>query len=160
MKADSFYWSVASAWDRRTQSVQASDANLVLYFGGCEDLADGQRHEELTSLFPNALIIGCSGGSVLNPTCADDVTVSAVAVSFQKTRVALASAELDAFATAEACRLRAPRSSAQTRHTKKHRCRAPVSFAGERRLLISHWTWVLTVDSRPANFFCWIRAMR
>ncbi len=103
MKADSFYWSVASAWDRRTQSVQASDANLVLYFGGCEDLADGQRHEELTSLFPNALIVGCSGGSVLNTTCADDVTVSAVAVSFQKTRVALASAELDAFATAEAC---------------------------------------------------------
>ncbi len=103
MKVDNFEWSAATSWHRRSQSVQDGDANLVLYFGACEHLADGQRHGELKQLFPHAVILGCSGSSVLESCVADDVTVAAVAVSFQQARVSLASVELATHATAEDC---------------------------------------------------------
>ena len=103
MKVDNLDWSPTTSWGRRTQSVQSCDANLILYFGPHEHLADGERHAELRSLFPDAVILGCSGGSVLDSHVADDVAVAAVAVSFRHARVSLATVELDAYATAEDC---------------------------------------------------------
>lgn len=91
------------SWVRRTKSVQSCDANLVLYFGSHEHLVDGQRHAELSLLFPAAVILGCSGGSVLDSRVSPDVTVAAVAVSFQHARVSLASVELETHTTAENC---------------------------------------------------------
>ena len=103
MKVDNLDWSPTTSWTMRTQSVPSSDAHLVLYFGACEHLADGARHAELRQRFPRAVILGCSGSSVLDSGASDHVTVTAASVSFKHARVTLASVELAMHATAEDC---------------------------------------------------------
>ncbi len=103
MNVDNLEWRPETAWTVRSQTVDPLEAQLVLYFGDREQLADGVRHEELASRYPKAVILGCSGGSVLGPRMAHDVSITAVAVSCRAARVVLARTELAIHATQEEC---------------------------------------------------------
>lgn len=69
-------------------------AQLVLYFGSSDALADEIAFERLKMLFPQANIVGCStGGQLLDDQITDDIS-TAVAIQFDATEVLVAREEL------------------------------------------------------------------
>ncbi|MBZ0146258.1 MAG: FIST C-terminal domain-containing protein [Pseudorhodoplanes sp.] len=86
MHATSLFWKEDKGWDVK----QGVGANLVLYFGARESLADGSRFDELRDMFPGARIVGCStGGQIRNNDVCDD-EIAAVALSFDATDIQIA----------------------------------------------------------------------
>ena len=87
MLAQTLSWTPAAGW---TAPPGTRPADLVLYFGSRETLADGARHAELRALHPGAILLGCSsGGHALGEDVGDDGVVG-TAVTFDATRLRLA----------------------------------------------------------------------
>src|ERR1043165_5167600 len=87
MRTQQLSWSAAHGW--RAPGADYADADLVLYFGLRSALADGTRTQELRAMFANAHIVGCStGGQIRNDDVDDEI--AAVALRFDRTRIALA----------------------------------------------------------------------
>ncbi len=85
MRVEQFFWNEASGWN-----TSASEADLILYFGTREALANGARFEELRKGFPDAHIVGCTtGGQIRNNDVSDD-EIAAVALKFDATTIRLA----------------------------------------------------------------------
>ena len=92
MKVQEISWRANDGW----QGVdgQLSNANLVLYFGGRDGLADGARYRDLKDLYPKAHIMGCStGGQICGDEVHDDAIIAA-AVEFASTKVRLVSQDI------------------------------------------------------------------
>ncbi|MBI4275032.1 MAG: FIST C-terminal domain-containing protein [Rhizobiales bacterium] len=86
MRVEQFFWSNAAGWS----ATGGKKADLVLYFGTRQSLADGARYEELRALFSNAHIVGCTtGGQIRNNDVSDD-EISAVAMTFEATTTRIA----------------------------------------------------------------------
>jgi hypothetical protein len=81
-------WRKDSGWQASADG--AFKADLVLYFGGRETLADAARHHELKAMHPDAILLGCSTGGQIDGDDIDDAGLSGLAVSFSKTRIAIA----------------------------------------------------------------------
>jgi hypothetical protein len=81
-------WRPETGW--RTQPDEAFRADLVLYFGGRETLAEVERYHELKSLYPEAILLGCSTGGQIDGDDIEDAGLSGVAISFSQTRLAIA----------------------------------------------------------------------
>lgn len=76
----------------RTIGAPDSDADLVVYFGGCALLSGGAWHADLRAAYPRARLFGCStGGQMAGGDILDD-TLSAVAIRFEHTRIRAAEA--------------------------------------------------------------------
>jgi hypothetical protein len=87
MQANQLSWTAATGW-RLPAAAQAAD--LVLYFGTRQALADGARYDELRSMFPRAHLLGCStGGQITNDDVVDD-EIAAAALRFDATRLKFA----------------------------------------------------------------------
>jgi hypothetical protein len=100
MHVEQMYWREAAGWSQ--PSPRSRPANLVFYFGGRETLC-AERHRELAALYPTARILGCSsGGQIVDGELHDD-GIAAVAVTFDATRVALASELVSAPEHSRAC---------------------------------------------------------
>jgi hypothetical protein len=85
MHAHQLSWTEASGWRGR-----GGDADLVLFFGSRHALACGARFRELTDLFPQAHILGCStGGQIVNDDVSDE-EIAVAALKFAATRLRLA----------------------------------------------------------------------
>jgi hypothetical protein len=87
MRTHQLSWSATQGW--RAPGANYADADLVLYFGLRSALADGARTQELRAMFANAHVVGCStGGQIRNDDVDDEI--AAVALRFERTRIALA----------------------------------------------------------------------
>lgn len=78
-------WNRHGAWDAPTPP--HADAQLVLYFGDTDLLAGGKPFEALRRQFPDAVVAGCSAGSVIGGADVLDAEAVAVAVCFAHTTV-------------------------------------------------------------------------
>ena len=101
MQADQLTWNGVSGWN--AQGVIPDKANLVLYFGTRDALASGRRYDELRDMFPGAHVVGCStGGQISNRDISDD-DIAAIALSFDRTRLKLATAPASNSASSRIC---------------------------------------------------------
>lgn len=88
MRAKELTWSAAQAWTGDLSECDSTD--LVLYFGARRALADKARFDELHTIFPKAVIVGCStGGQIHNDDVVDD-EIAALAIHFDATKLKLA----------------------------------------------------------------------
>lgn len=90
MQIEQRQWTAPDGW-RRIGSEQGVDsAQLVLVFGGTEELSDPERYGELRAWYPDARILTCStSGEILGTSVYDD-SVTATAVSFASTEFRVA----------------------------------------------------------------------
>lgn len=98
MRATSFSWKGGS-WDFKPET----NADLVLYFGSRDAIADGSCYAELQEKFPSAHVVGCStGGQIQNNDVSDD-EIAAVALSFDSTKVRVATHTVTSAEHSRAC---------------------------------------------------------
>jgi hypothetical protein len=99
MRVDQWSWNEATGWN----GGGSGDANLVLFFGSRPALQCGTRYRQLRERFPKAHILGCSsGGQILNDDVTDD-EIAGAALSFERTRLRLASEPAPASERSRAC---------------------------------------------------------
>ena len=96
METQQLTWQAQQGWHGAPQPI---DAGLVLYFGSNEALQTGLWLSELTTLYPNAHIVGCStGGQIQSATAGatstgsgiDETGIAAVAMRFAATKLQIA----------------------------------------------------------------------
>ena len=87
-------WSAAGGWKHGDD---ASSAQAVMYFASPSVLAGQDVYGALKALCPNARIIGCSTGGEIAGAEVNDHSVSAVALRFASSHVALTSVALADF---------------------------------------------------------------
>src|ERR1700730_4193227 len=88
MHAHQLSWTEPSGW--RGGNGDGGIANLVLFFGAREALANGSRYRELRGMFPQAHILGCStGGQIVKDDVTDD-EIAVAALRFDATGLRLA----------------------------------------------------------------------
>lgn len=86
-------WTPENGW---TVFPAGSDAaQLVLVFGGTAQL-DVDRYNELRTVYPEALVVGCSTAGEIAGTSVSDDTLVVTAVRFAHSQVRLASARVEA----------------------------------------------------------------
>jgi hypothetical protein len=86
MRIDTLRWADDTAdW---LGAVPEPAPQLVLHFGPTDLLADGAPYRALRDRFPDATIVGCSAGSQILGRDVDDDAAIAVALRFERTRVA------------------------------------------------------------------------
>lgn len=87
MQTEQLQWSPGAGWQADVASL--ADAQLVLIFGGTDQL-DGARFAELRARYPHAMLFGCSSaGEILDVNVSDD-SVTATAIRFAGTPLCLA----------------------------------------------------------------------
>jgi hypothetical protein len=92
MRASQLYWKDLEGW--LDDSEQPVPADLVLYFGSRQMLAEDAHYTALRSRFPHANILGCSTGGQMTPGDVNDQMLTALALDFAQTPLRLASAEV------------------------------------------------------------------
>lgn len=101
MKTQRVSWSPANGIE--LAETAQSNADLLLYFGSRETLTNPLCLAELRGLYPRAIMFGCSsGGQIANNDISDD-TLSAVAMSFDSTRLRSAEATIGVAAESYGC---------------------------------------------------------
>jgi hypothetical protein len=98
MRVDQLSWSEAKGWNGG-----ARDANLVLFFGSRPALQGGTCYRQLRERFPQAHILGCSGGGQIRNDDVTDDEIAGAALRFDHTRVRLASEPAPAAERSRAC---------------------------------------------------------
>lgn len=78
-----------------SRSAGISQATLVLYFGSRETLADRGVYESLRAACPEAQILGCSTGTVIQDKGIDDDRAAAVAIRLERSSVRMVSMALE-----------------------------------------------------------------
>ena len=92
MQAAQLYWKDLEGW--ADDSEQPNAANLVLYFGSREMLADEAHYTALKSRFPAANIVGCSTGGQMASGDVSDQVLTALALQFADTPLRVAQATI------------------------------------------------------------------
>jgi len=92
MQAAQLYWKDLEGW--ADDAEQPNAANLVLYFGSREMLADEAHYTALKSRFPAANIVGCSTGGQMASGDVSDQVLTALALRFVDTPLRVAQAEV------------------------------------------------------------------
>src|SRR3569833_330344 len=92
MRASQLYWKDLEGW--LDDSEQPAPADLVLYFGSRQMLAEDAHYTALRSRFPHANILGCSTGGQMTAGDVSDQVLTALALDFAHTPLRLASAEV------------------------------------------------------------------
>ena len=86
MQVRQLTWNEESGW----QGAHDIAAQLVVYFGARETLADATRFAELKAMFPVGHLIGCSTGGQISGDDVSDNEIAAVAMHFDATQLRLA----------------------------------------------------------------------
>lgn len=91
MRCQQAIWTSENGWNG---PAPMADSHMVLAFGSPSAIAEEARWRELDELFPDSLILGCSTGGEIHGCDVVDESLSATALSFEKTSVAGATVEL------------------------------------------------------------------
>jgi len=89
MHASQLYWRELDGW--LNDSEQPAPADLVLYFGSRQMLANNAPYAALRARFPAANLVGCSTGGQIASGDVSDHVLTALALDFAHTPVRLAS---------------------------------------------------------------------
>ncbi len=91
MRVAQLSWSETAGWASAPgDRANATNANLVFFFGARRALACGERYRELRAMFADAHILGCStGGQIHNEDVTDD-EIAAAAIRFEGTELRIA----------------------------------------------------------------------
>jgi hypothetical protein len=101
MHVEQISWSRANGW--RIGDAAKGKADLILYFGSREGLADGARYGELRDVFPAACVVGCTtGGQIQDDDIVDD-EISGVALRFEATDIKVACETVSSADDSRAC---------------------------------------------------------
>lgn len=87
MEIEKNQWTKSKGWQSPNGKMDKSKADLVLYFGGREELKNGDTYRDLKAFYPNAHIVGCSTGGEIYEDEVYDETVVAIAVRFKSTQI-------------------------------------------------------------------------
>ena len=101
MRADQVSWRESTGWQHA--GAKANTADLVLYFGTRDALANGARYEELRNLYPGAHLMGCSTGGQIRNDDVNDEEIAAVALQFDATQLRVVGVPVAAAADSRAC---------------------------------------------------------
>jgi hypothetical protein len=82
----------------------SANADFVLFFGAREVIAEPSLYQSLRTNHPNALVLGCSTGTVIEGVDLRDNAATAVAVKLEHSKARLASVRLDGDTPASAGR--------------------------------------------------------
>ena len=87
MRVEQRQWSRPGGWNVIRADPQAADAQLVLFFGSREAIAEGAPQRALREAYPKASLVGCStAGEICGTEVADD-TVVATAMRLERSSV-------------------------------------------------------------------------
>jgi hypothetical protein len=87
MRVEQRQWSRSEGWQVIRADPRASEAQLVLFFGGREAITAGAPEVALRAAYPGASLVGCStAGEICGTEVADD-TIVATAVRLERSRV-------------------------------------------------------------------------
>jgi hypothetical protein len=104
MQTTQYLWEKESGWDSYG-TTNKLNPQLVLFFGSTEALSDSRRFEEISEMFPNATLVGCStAGEIIGDEVFDD-SIVATAIEFQKTPIRVATLLIDTMASSYAAGL-------------------------------------------------------
>jgi hypothetical protein len=101
------HWNAAHGW--RGANALSEPAQIVLYFGSRDGLADGVRYRELRGLYPDSHIVGCSTGGQIHGDDISDEEIVAVALQFAHTQVRLVHETIESRDASRACGVRLAR---------------------------------------------------
>jgi hypothetical protein len=102
MKAAIVSWKDGPSWTRSKEQ-RDRRADLVFYFGATDTLKSSRCYEDLRAAFPSAHLVGCStGGQIRGDQILDD-EIAAVALSFDATRLRIATGEASDPTDSRAC---------------------------------------------------------
>lgn len=90
MKKFEFMWTPTKGWS----GLDASGVNpsLLLFFGSRKSMAEMPFYDDLKRKFPDAIVVGCSGGGLIHGDGIVDVGITGVGMEFATTKVAVVSA--------------------------------------------------------------------
>ena len=93
MKSAEFTWTSATGW----QGLPEADfsADLILYFGSRPILAGGECFRFLKERFPNAVVVGTSGGGQIHSAGILDEGITGIALTFEHSTIKLAKAVIN-----------------------------------------------------------------
>ncbi|MGE0565304.1 MAG: FIST signal transduction protein [Pseudolabrys sp.] len=89
MRTRALTWDAKAGW--RPSQGDAISPNLVIYFGSRAALSESKRYEELRALYPSAHLMGCTTGGQISGAEVEDDRITATAIQFDTTRIAVAS---------------------------------------------------------------------
>jgi hypothetical protein len=99
MQVHQWSWSEGKGWSGETPG----DADFVLFFGSRTALECATRYRQMRERFPQAHILGCSsGGQILNGDISDE-EIAGAALSFERTKLRLASEPASRLDRSRAC---------------------------------------------------------
>ena len=99
MRVEQVTWSERDGWQK---AATLADAQLVLAFGDRAAIADGRFAADLASRWPQASRVGCSTAGQIQGTEVFDAGAVATAITFDHTRVKVATAHVTAAESAAA----------------------------------------------------------
>lgn len=95
------HWNAAHGW--RGADALREPAQLVVYFGGRDALASGERYRELRGFYPESHIVGGSTSGQIHGDDISDEEVVAVALRFERTRVRVVSEAVSSLDASRRC---------------------------------------------------------
>jgi hypothetical protein len=87
MKVEQFNWTHDLGWAKLKDANIGEQANLVLVFGGIDDVHNPARFNELRTMYPTANIVFASTAGEIIGDKVQDNTITATAVWYEKTRL-------------------------------------------------------------------------
>jgi hypothetical protein len=92
MRSRQLHWREEAGWS--SQTALAGKADLAILFGESSALSDGRAARQLQSIFPDAIVAGCSTGGQIVGAGVVEGGAHAAAISFDSTSARLASARI------------------------------------------------------------------
>jgi hypothetical protein len=99
MRVEPLVWNQKTGWN----GASGGTADLVLYFGSREALADGTRYRELKSMYPSGRVVGCSTGGQIRDDDVSDDEIAAVAMQFSATQLRVVCEDVSSQDGSRAC---------------------------------------------------------
>ncbi len=91
MRVAQLSWSETTGWAAAPGILtNASDADLVFFFGTRQALTCGERYRELRAMFLDAHIVGCGTGGQIRDSDVTDDEIAAAAIRFDGTKLRVA----------------------------------------------------------------------
>jgi hypothetical protein len=95
MKTEQTRWTETKGWEPEVPGKLGQSAQLVILFGSVPILKENKCLDEIKSLYPNALLWGCSTAGEIYGTQVSDDSLTITAVEFEHTEVKSACVNID-----------------------------------------------------------------
>lgn len=103
MRVTQNIWTKDNGWHSVEWAADVSAPQIVMYFAAPEAISESKCIDELKKMYPTAHLIGCStGGEIVEDEVLDE-SVVVTAIEFEKTKIQMASSNIDRCGDSFAC---------------------------------------------------------